>query len=142
MFYIVGLGNPGEEYAITRHNVGRMAVSYLADQFGAEGFKADKVLKADKVKVQIPAPESQGSSVTPAMLILPNTFMNKSGASVLPIINTPKKMDQLIVVHDDIDMPLGEVKIVFNRGFYTYTFHPGIVESILSRFRTHITKQF
>lgn len=139
MLYIVGLGNPGEEYAQTRHNVGRMAVEFLAEEFGASdgagvtGFKADKVLKADKVKCEIPIGSTVGAKIgsttsttsktmgakkgnEPAMLILPNTFMNKSGASVVPLINSPKKLEQLIVVHDDIDLPLGQIKIVFNRG--------------------------
>jgi len=124
MLYIVGLGNPGEEYALTRHNIGRMAVEFLAEEFGAgdgagiSAFKADKVLKADKAKVEIPGSgkgKDKGKG-EPAMLILPNTFMNKSGASVVPLITSPKKLEQLIVIHDDIDLPLGQIKIVFNRG--------------------------
>ena len=50
------------------------------------------------------------------MLILPDTFMNKSGSSVGPFITSVKKAESLIVVHDDLDLPLGKIKILFNRG--------------------------
>lgn len=127
MHYIVGLGNPGEEYENTRHNVGRMAVQLLAKEFAADGvagFKADKVLKSLKTKADI-----DGES---AVLILPETFMNKSGQAVAPLIvgdtkivgklneaqkkALDKKAKKLIVIHDDLDLPFGHIKIVFNRG--------------------------
>ncbi len=115
MYYIVGLGNPGLEYENTRHNVGRMAVDVIAEHLDiAENFKVDKVLVADKAK---------GSwSGEPVMLIKPNTFMNKSGQSVSPIINGLskeagiKKAGKIIVIHDDLDLPLGKIRILFNRG--------------------------
>ncbi len=127
MHYIVGLGNPGAEYENTRHNVGRMAVQVLAKEYatgGADGFKADKVLKSLKAKADI-----DGESAT---LILPETFMNKSGQAVAPlilgdakIVGKPneaekkaleKKAKKLVVIHDDLDLPFGHIKIVFNRG--------------------------
>lgn len=118
MYYIVGLGNTGDEYAKTRHNVGRMLVEYIAcskvfeSNSGTSGatalleFKKDKVLEAMKLKGEI-----ADESVT---LLLPETFMNKSGKSVMPL--NLKKPEKLIVIHDDIDLPLGQIKIVFNRG--------------------------
>ncbi len=127
MHYIVGLGTPGAEYENTRHNVGRMAVQVLAKEYatgGADGFKADKVLKSLKAKADI-----DGESAT---LILPETFMNKSGQAVAPlilgdvkIVGKPnesekkaleKKAKKLVVIHDDLDLPFGHIKIVFNRG--------------------------
>lgn len=127
MHYIVGLGNPGTEYENTRHNVGRMAVQLLAKEYadgGIDGFKADKVLKSLKTKADI-----DGES---AMLILPETFMNKSGQAVAPLIASDgkvekpvgdaakkalaKKTKKIIVIHDDLDLPFGHIKIVFNRG--------------------------
>jgi PTH1 family peptidyl-tRNA hydrolase len=122
MYYIVGLGNPGEEYIDTRHNIGRMAVEVLAKTCDAN-WKSDSALKLQKAKVDI-----AGESAT---LILPDTYMNKSGAAVAPYIvgekisgtMTPdmkkkieKKAAKLIVVQDDLDMPIGKVKIVSNRG--------------------------
>ena len=50
------------------------------------------------------------------MCILPDTFMNKSGASIKSFITSAKKAESLIVVHDDLDLPLGKIKILFNRG--------------------------
>ncbi len=116
MFYIVGLGNPGEEYELTRHNIGRMAVELLADKLDLGEWKTDKVLDAEKMKGEV-----GGESVT---LVMPNTFMNKSGKSIVPLLNTSgltkqqieKKAAKLVVIHDDLDLPLGKVKIVFNRG--------------------------
>lgn len=115
MYYIVGLGNPGLEYENTRHNVGRMAVDLIADHLDiSENFKADKVLVADKAKGVWDG--------EPVMLIKPNTFMNKSGASVSPIVNGLskeagiKKAGKIIVIHDDLDLPIGKIRILFNRG--------------------------
>jgi len=108
MYYIVGLGNPGEEYADTRHNAGRIAVSTFAkkndfpefvENKKAVGMISEGSLKKEKI-----------------MCILPDTFMNKSGASLKSFITSVKKAESLIVVHDDLDLPLGKIKILFNRG--------------------------
>jgi peptidyl-tRNA hydrolase len=113
MYYIVGLGNPGSEYENTRHNMGRLAVLALAKDLGfAESdFKYDKVLDSLKLKVDI-----DGES---AILILPNTFMNKSGKAIAPLLlgsagsSSPKsalvkavekKAAKLIVIHDDLEI--------------------------------------
>lgn len=129
MIYIVGLGNPGEEYEYTRHNIGRMAVEDIAAHFdiadSLAGFKYDKVLDAKKAKGSIGGTE--------VILIAPETFMNRSGKSVAPLIlgstlsarigsslkskaTIEKKTQDVIVIQDDIDMPLGQIKIVFKRG--------------------------
>ncbi len=115
MYYIVGLGNPGLEYATTRHNIGRLAVDVIADHLDIEeNFKTDKVFEADKAKG-----EWHDEAVT---LLKPNTFMNRSGKSVAPIVSGLakeagiKKAAKVIVIHDDIDLPLGKIRIIFNRG--------------------------
>lgn len=124
MFIIVGLGNPGEEYENTRHNVGRMAVSYFArHQDKAVVWKNDQTLKLQKTKVDI-----DGEVVT---CVLPDTYMNLSGSAVAPFIvgekkvgpltvdlkkKIEKKASKLIVIQDDLDLPLGKIKIVCNRG--------------------------
>ncbi len=106
---VVGLGNPTEEYEMTRHNVGRSAVMAFAlscDE--AVSWKLDKKLRALRAKVHI------GKSAVDCLL--PETFMNNSGGSVKPLITSIKKAESLVVVYDDLDIPFGVVKIAFNKG--------------------------
>lgn len=107
-FVIVGLGNPGIEYEKTHHNVGRHAVLSFGKAHEAKEWKLDKKLGALVSSVVIGKEK--------ASLVLPETFMNKSGASVKPLITSAKKAEKLIVVQDDLDLPIGSIKIVFNRG--------------------------
>lgn len=111
MFYIVGLGNPGEEYENTRHNTGRMAVEKLAKDL-KEDFVFDKKSNAQISKTKI--------GKNPVTLILPDTFMNNSGKAVSfflkPKNGKDKSQQNLIVVHDDLDLPIGTIKISYNKG--------------------------
>ncbi len=124
MWYVVGLGNPGEEYELTRHNTGRMAVQAIAKNIGAPDFVMDKKLNAEVTKGSV-----KKEKVT---LITPNTFMNKSGSAVAPLKITDKKVGELIVVHDDFNFPVGAFKISFNRSSGG---HNG-VESIIKALKT------
>lgn len=113
MFYIVGLGNPGDEYVNSRHNTGRMAVQRLLKDLKIEDFEFSK-----KVNAQVAEGKIGKEKVT---LVLPDTFMNKSGNAVSyfvkPKLKTSKKgLENLVVVHDDIDLPLGTLKISYNKG--------------------------
>lgn len=108
MIYIIGLGNPGEEYEETRHNTGRMAVDFF---HRAEKFPEWKIDKKSKSLI------SKGKiGKTEVLLIKPETFMNKSGISAASFVTSVKKARDLIVVYDDLDLPLGKMKISFNRG--------------------------
>jgi peptidyl-tRNA hydrolase, PTH1 family len=98
MIYIVGLGNPGEEYENTRHNTGALAVESFAKKNKLNFFETEKF---GKEKVH---------------LLLPKTFMNKSGTQLTKLITSKKKAESLIVIYDDLDMPLGKIKISFGRG--------------------------
>ncbi len=124
MHYIVGLGNPGKEYDNTRHNTGRNIVERFAKKNDFSEWKLDKKLHALSAKGEV-----EGESV---ILILPETFMNKSGVSVKPLIKSVKGAEKLIVVYDELDMPLGTMKISFGRGSGG---HRGI-ESIIKAIRT------
>jgi len=106
-YIIVGLGNPGEEYKNTRHNAGRIAAEIFAGKNESDDFKFDKKLNADKVKVSVGK-----KTVT---VLLPDTFMNKSGSSVKPLITSVKKAAQLVVIHDDLDIPFGKFKLSFGK---------------------------
>jgi len=124
MHYIVGLGNPGEEYELTRHNAGRMAVSAFVKKEGIDTPKFDKKLKALVAKGEIGGEKFQ--------IILPETFMNKSGDSLKQLALSAKKAENLVVVHDDIDLPLGKVKISFGKNSGG---HKG-VESVIKAVKT------
>lgn len=124
MYIIVGLGNPGEEYKNTRHNIGRIVVEYFAKNAEkiAEKRESKKAAKntgfedfefSKKYNATVASGEINGEK---ALLVLPETFMNKSGKSLEALVTSVKKAEKLIVVQDDLDMPLGKTKILFNRG--------------------------
>ncbi len=101
MKLIVGLGNPGEKYSKTRHNVGYIALEAIASsEFSNSNFQF-----SDKFESQILTSKT-------AILAKPQTFMNSSGEAVRKIIDFYKiKTDDLWVIHDDLDILLGEYKI-------------------------------
>lgn len=108
MKYIIGLGNPGDEYVKSRHNTGRIILESFRKQNSLPDWEIDK-----KSKSLISKGEVEGEKV---LLILPETFMNKSGISAGYFIKSKKSAENLIVVYDDIDLALGEIKISFNKG--------------------------
>lgn len=118
--FVVGLGNPGREYEKTRHNAGRAAVALFAKQEDTGDFVFNKKANALVAK---------GSGVT---LALPETMMNNSGKAVAALVKSPKAAKSLLVVHDDLDLPLGAVKMVFGRGSGG---HKG-VESVMHALKT------
>lgn len=112
MHIIAGLGNPGEEYAETRHNAGRMVVEYFASKHDFTDFNATKKIPALVSTGEL----GKGKKAEKVTLVLPETFMNKSGGALGTLVPSVKKAEKLIVVQDDVDMPLGKIKILFNRG--------------------------
>lgn len=105
---VVGLGNPGEEYEATRHNAGREAVMYFAKKAETSPWKAEKRSKSLTTGARV------GGKVL--ALVLPETYMNKSGSAAGYYVKSVKAAERLIVVHDDLDLPLGKIKISFDRG--------------------------
>lgn len=121
---IVGLGNPGKEYEHTRHNAGRMVLKLLARQEGFREFVLKKTALA-----QISQGEIDSERVT---LVLPETLMNLSGKSVATFIKSVGAAKKLLVVHDELDLPLGAMKMVYGRNSGG---HKG-VESIMRAIKT------
>ena len=121
---IVGLGNPGKGYEKTRHNAGRNAVILFAKQEGFDEFVFNKTAKAFVSKGTIGE-----ENIT---LVLPETFVNLSGKAIANFIKSPKAAKNLLVIHDDLDVPLGTIKMVFGRGSGG---HKG-VESIMRAVKT------
>lgn len=124
MYTVVGLGNPGKEYEHTRHNTGRMMLEAVRAASNASEWKFDKKLNALVCKGEL-----AGKKVT---LVAPETFMNKSGAALAPIIKTKKAAENTIVIYDELDIPVGGMKISFNRSSGG---HRG-VESIIKALKT------
>ena len=104
MYTIVGLGNPGGEYERTRHNAGRRIVEKLATE--------NDISLKDKKKPDhgVGTGDIDGARVR---VLVPDTFMNNSGKAITPYIKTVPAAKKLIVVYDDIDLPLGVVRVSF-----------------------------
>ncbi len=102
MLLFVGLGNPGSEYAKSRHNIGFMAVDSLAHRYNFSGEKSkfngkvcDGIIDGEKI-----------------LILKPETYMNLSGKSVLAAMSFYKiHPDNIFVFHDDMDIALGKVKV-------------------------------
>ncbi|MBI3634529.1 MAG: aminoacyl-tRNA hydrolase [Candidatus Yonathbacteria bacterium] len=123
-YIIVGLGNPGEEYVDTRHNTGRMALEVFRKKNNFPEWKRDNAIKA-LVSKNIMGKDQ-------IILVEPDNFMNVSGKSVAPLVKNKKDAERTIVVYDDIDLPLGAMKISFNRSSGG---HKGL-ESIIKALKT------
>jgi PTH1 family peptidyl-tRNA hydrolase len=106
MFLIAGLGNPGEKYIRTRHNVGFLL---LDEMLGDVSWNKDKYAEAEYW-----SGEFAGHT---AVLVKPHTFMNLSGKSVKELMDRDDiDMSRVIVIYDDIDLPVGKFKLSFDRG--------------------------
>jgi len=121
---VVGLGNPGEEYEGTRHNAGRMALELFRKTHNFPEWAHEKKLHALISKGTL----GKGK----VTLVLPETYMNRSGSSIKPLITSLKKAERLIVAYDELDMPLGKIKLTFGRSSGG---HRG-VESIIRAIKT------
>ena len=101
-FLIVGLGNPGDQYRHTRHNFGFMVIDRLAEKLAVS-------LKKVKFKALLAETKLDGQAL---VLAKPMTFMNDSGRAVGPLLRFFKvPPDHLLVVHDDLDLPLGSLRL-------------------------------
>jgi PTH1 family peptidyl-tRNA hydrolase len=98
----VGLGNPGSKYEETRHNIGFKVIDALVDEFGARDI-SKSVFYGELYRT------------ASTLFLKPTTFMNLSGKSVFPVKQFFKiELEDIIVIHDDIDLPFGAVR--FKRG--------------------------
>jgi PTH1 family peptidyl-tRNA hydrolase len=105
-FTIAGLGNPGEEYEGTRHNSGRIILDHIRKGFSGE-FESDKKLNALVCEAKIGK-----EKVT---LLAPDTFMNNSGKAIGQLVKNKKAAERLVVIYDDFQLPIGRMKISFNK---------------------------
>lgn len=120
---IVGLGNPGKQYERTRHNVGFQAIDVLSEKFGEGEWK-----ESGKFEALI----QEGRIVAfPVLLVKPLTFMNLSGTSVRHLVDFYKldAKTQIIVIADDIDLPLGTIRLRQKGSAGTHNGYKSLVET-------------
>ena len=123
MTIIIGLGNPGKQFEKTRHNIGFTAVNKIASDFQFPNFNFQSNFNAE-----ISQGEIAGKKI---ILAKPQTFMNNSGDAVKKIIDYYKLSDtNLIIIHDDIDLPVGKIKIVQERGSAGHKGVESIIQSV------------
>lgn len=130
-YTIVGLGNPGQEYENTRHNAGRIILDMIRKGYEGDDFELDKKLNALVADVAVGSKKVK--------LIAPETFMNNSGKAVAPVVKTKKNAklklttaDDLLVIYDDFQLPIGRMKISYNKSSGG---HNGL-ESVIKQIKT------
>ena len=123
MKIIVGLGNPGINYEKTRHNAGFMALDKLTEKFEFPAFTENKKVFGLTSKGKI--------GRTGVIFLKPGTFMNESGVSVQAALNFYKaEFKDLVVIHDDKDIPIGETKVQSGRGDAGHNGVKSIIEKL------------
>jgi PTH1 family peptidyl-tRNA hydrolase len=124
LWAVVGLGNPGRRYSETRHNVGFTFVKKTAKEWKVKLRKKIFFSKAGEV-------ERKDEKI---LLALPQTYMNKSGLTVKKILEGRDiKPEHIVVVYDDLDIPLGEIRIRKRGGPGTHKGMSSIIEEIRSQ---------
>ncbi len=124
MKLIIGLGNPGKEYADTRHNVGFRCINRLAKMHGIS-------LKQRGSQAQFGIGEIEGSKV---VLAKPRTFMNLSGKSVKLLMSRFKvKSSDILIIHDELDLPLGKIRLYSGGGSGGHNGVESIINELGSR---------
>ena len=115
-YLIIGLGNPGEEFAGTRHNVGADCVALLAQRHGGR-LKLGKE-RALSVEIRISGPAGAHDGRILVALAFPQTYMNNSGESARLLVHRHGITDlaRVVVVHDELDLPSGRVKLKMGGG--------------------------
>lgn len=128
MYIIVGLGNPGKQYEGTRHNVGRDILLRLA-QNSPTGFEVGEWKINGTAQALVADFVYEGKK---GKLVLPETYMNLSGRSVGKFVKNFSDVEQLVVIQDELDLPVGKMRLSFDRGAGG---HKGIL-SIITMLRT------
>jgi len=107
-YTIAGLGNPDEEHKNTRHNTGRILLEYFRVENNFPEWEENKKNKSLITESKI--------GKNKVVLVEPDNFMNNSGKSISSLITSKEKAKHLVVIYDDLDLPLGKFKLSFNKG--------------------------
>lgn len=125
MFYIVGLGNPGEDYANTRHNVGFSVLKHVIEKHALP-----EPVSSSQYAGDVSEGTLHGSEVR---ILFPNTYMNKSGSAVRKAVPKGEDASRLIVIYDDVDLPIGAFKLSFGRGSGGHNGVQSIIDALGTR---------
>lgn len=139
MTILIGLGNPGKEYAKTKHNVGFLMAEEVCRVLSLPR-SPQKFVERKKFKSEIADIVDAGGSKRDVMCVKPLTFMNESGTAVQMVVKNHNLdgFDQLYVCHDDLDIPLGSYKLQFGKGPKVHNGLSSIYESLGSKEFWHV----
>ncbi len=133
---VAGLGNPGEEYAATRHNAGFRAIDILAQQAGVTYWKTQAGAEVATIKVNDVDVEGGKREV---VLVKPQSYMNTSGGPISKLCAQYKvKPEELLVIHDELDIPAGDVRVKVGGGHAGHNGLRSIIDKLGSRDFTRI----
>ena len=128
---VAGLGNPGGEYENTRHNAGFKAIDELARQAGVTYWKNQ--LGAEVATIQVHDPEAEGGR-REVLLVKPQSFMNTSGGPISQLCAQTKiTVEELLVIHDELDIPEGDVRVKVGGGHAGHNGLRSIIDKMGSR---------
>ena len=128
---VAGLGNPGGEYENTRHNAGFKAIDELARQADVTYWKNQ--LGAEVATIQVHDPEAEGGR-REVLLVKPQSFMNTSGGPISKLCAQNKiTVEELLVIHDELDIPEGDVRVKVGGGHAGHNGLRSIIDKLGSR---------
>ena len=128
---VAGLGNPGEEYARTRHNAGFCAVDELARQANVTYWKNQS--GAEVASIQVNDPDAEGGK-REVLLVKPQSYMNTSGGPISQLCAAHKiRPEELLVIHDELDIPAGDVRVKVGGGHAGHNGLRSIIDKLGSR---------
>ena len=128
---VAGLGNPGDEYADTRHNAGFKAIDELARQANVTYWKNQ--LGAEVASIQVHDPDAEGGR-REVLLVKPQSYMNTSGGPISKLCAQHKiSADELLVIHDELDIPKGDVRVKVGGGHAGHNGLRSIIDKMGSR---------
>lgn len=128
---VAGLGNPGDEYAATRHNAGFRAVDELARQAGVSYWKNQ--LGAEIAVIKVNDAEEEGGK-REVVLVKPQSFMNTSGGPISKLCREYGiAPEEVLVIHDELDIPEGDVRVKVGGGHAGHNGLRSIIDKLSSR---------
>lgn len=128
---VAGLGNPGEEYSATRHNAGFCAIDVLAEKAGVSYWKNQA--GAEVAVINVNDAEAEGGK-REVVLVKPQSYMNTSGGPISKLCAQYKvKPEELLVIHDELDIPAGDVRVKVGGGHAGHNGLRSIIDKLGSR---------